>query len=269
MRTAGLILLTLTLLTAPIAAAGTVHDPEIVDPQGDAVHLETGQQESSLDVTKVWLQWRAADDTLVVTLEVRNLTNPGPAGTNDPIDGRTYLDVYWDHAGSNEDGGDPYVARFRMDNDGAKHFLAGRAPVITRDLVYPPDGASMNIHGDVSAASGGLVEGAPGYVVIEVYAGAVGDPGPGDTLTNLRFASYVDHHQGVPGAMEHHHPGHVDANNETGRDYTIPVASADGDGDGSGKMGGGDGDRSTPAAGAAWVAVTLVAVASLARTRWR
>ncbi len=269
MRSAALILLTAMLLTAPFAAAGSMANPEITDPRGDAIHLEEQHHEPSLDVTKVWFAWRADDDTLVITLEVTNLTNPGPSGTKDPIDGRTYFDVYWDHAGSDEDDeGDPYVARFRMDSDGAKYFLAGRAPVITRDLVYPPDGASMGIHGDVSAAGGGLVETAPGYVTIEVYAGAVDDPAPGDTLTNVRFSSYVDHHQGVPGTLEHHHPGHVDENNETGRDYTIPVASAGGDGtEGEGR--GDEGAYATPGLGALSVALALVAGASLVRSRRR
>lgn len=217
----------------PVAGAGSLADPEVTDPEGDAVHYEEQHQEPSLDVTEAWVQWD--DGHLDVRTRIVNLTEPGPAGTRDPIDDRTYVDVYWDTEETKAEDEDPWVARLRVDADGTERFLAGQARVVERQVVYEPDTEHRTIHGTVTPVTGHVHLGEPGIVHVRVPAGAVGNPGPGDVLQDVRFSTYVDHHQGTPDEALHHHPGHVDENDTPGDDYRIPEAGSGDGGDQEGE----------------------------------
>lgn len=235
------------LALLPAAAAGSLADPEVADPEGDAVHYEEQHQEPSLDVTEAWVQWNGG--ALDVRVRIVDLTEPGPAGTEDPIDDRTYVDVYWDTGETKGEDEDPWVARLRVDADGEKRFLAGQARVIERKALYAPETEHRTLHGTVTPVTGHVHRGEPGIVHVRVPPGAVGNPGPGDVLEDVRFSTYVDHHQGTPDEALHHHPGHVDINDSEGSDYRIPSAdTGDGSGGGDGAGAGGDaGDDGTPA----------------------
>jgi hypothetical protein len=235
----------LALPLLPAAGAGSLAAPELTDPEGDAVHYEEQHQEPSLDVTEAWVTWR--DGAVEVGVRIVNLTTPGPAGTEDPVDDRTYVDVHWDTGATEGPDEDPWVARLRVDADGEERFLAGQARVVERKAWYGPETEHRTLHGDVQPVTGTVVRGAPGLVLVRVPAEAVGGPGPGDVLQDVRFSTYVDHHQGTPDADLHHHPGHVDLNDSEGADHAIPEEGAADDGAGDPGSGGDEESGSTPA----------------------
>lgn len=228
------VLAVLLVLVSPATLAGTPEDPEIEDPPEDAVHYEFKHQEPSLDVTKVWFTWDSG--TLQVHLLVADADPFGSEGTQDPGDAGTRYDVYWTMDDEN------YVARVgfctaRPEADcqipeGEPVFLAGQSMQIERQLVWD---AGADIHGELNQTAGGVAEtGSPAHLRIDVAPALVGNPGPGSVLEAPAFSTYVDHHNpgsGTSDGPNHHHPGHVDANDESGSDYRIPAGEASSDGD--------------------------------------
>lgn len=205
-----------TVLLAGSALAGTATDPEISDPMGDAIHFEFQTNEPSLDVTAVWFGFEAG--MLVVHIEGPELDELGPEATQDPADEGSYYDVYWTMDGQD------HVARVFVGADGEPVGQAGQSMRIERQAFWDE---GDDIHGDLVEQHVELLP--TGLLRIHVDPGVVGSPGPGSVLASPAFATYVDHHPPASGTpFGEHHPGHVDANDEPGRDFVLE-GTADGD----------------------------------------
>lgn len=250
--TVGLAAAALLLGTAvPSVCAGTAEDPELTDPTGDAEHFEFKNQEPALDVEKIWLAWDPAG-ALQVTVQIPGADGFGPGATVDPSDEATFYDVYLNASG------EAYTVRTNVSQDGEPVFSAGQALEIQRQAVWP-DYATGNIHGNLTPVDGTAETGEPARITMMVPGSVFGGLSAGDVVEDLGFSTYVDHHTPPQPNAEQHHPGHVDENDEPGRDFVIPGGQPEG------ASGGGEAEEDTVPTLPLAVLLGILAVLALRR----
>jgi hypothetical protein len=181
---------------APLALAGTEHDPEIVDPGGDAVVLHSNQD--NLDLLAAWIVENStyASGSFVPTWTI-HFKLASLASLTPPV-------------------GDDYVGWVLNFSYGGTTF----SDFALSTIAGSPQGSAFSIlcvdGSQGSSCHYGKIairQGTPGYVEVPIASTDAGNPGIGDKLTELVATSITGHGEldqfglGSQATIDHAGPG--------------------------------------------------------------